>query len=277
MKIDKEELRKYLDKGADITGGAIGGAIGLIGGPVGAIAGGALGVVMTQGLKEFINFQLSNRQEIRVAASATYILNGITKKLDSGEKIRQDNFFDNSVSRNNATELFEGVVLKCKDQYQEKKIFHISKIYEKTIFDEDISVETANHILNIADSLTYRKICIISFYGQIDSFDRTDILKDPYSWYENAKYTIEIEFLKQDIFELMNLGIINNDDFAVLSKDDIIPDISSLTEIGNILFRMLELNEIEKDEIIKIYEALKYKNEFGLNNKGTINSGVHRS
>lgn len=272
----KNELKNYLDKGTDITGGAIGGALGLIGGPVGAIAGGALGVAITQGIKEFINYQFSNRQEVRVAASTTYILTGINNNLKNGLQIRQDSFFDINISRNNATELFEGVVLKCKDQYQEKKIFFISKIYEKTIFDTNISYETANQILNIADSLTYRKMCIISFYGRINSFDRTDILKDPFSWYENAIYTIDIEILKQDIYELMNLGIIDNDNFVTVSRDDIIPDIFSLTKIGEILFDVMDLIEVDINDINPIYEGLKYKPEYGLNNKGLINSFIPR-
>lgn len=272
----KDEIKNYLDKGTDIAGGAIGGALGLIGGPAGAILGGALGVAITQGIKELINYQLSNRQEVRVAASTTYILNGINNKLENGLQIRQDNFFDDKISRNNATELFEGVVLKCKDQYQEKKIFYISKIYEKTIFDVNISYETANQILNIADGFTYRKMCIISFYGRIDSFDRTTILKDPYSWYENAIYTIDIEILKQDIYELMNLGIIDNDNFVTTSRDDIIPNIFKLTTIGKILFDIMDLIQVDINDINPIYDGLKYKSEYGLNNKGLINSGIPR-
>lgn len=134
-----EELKIYLAKGTEIAGGAIGGALGLTGGPVGAIAGGALGVAITHGIKEIINRQLSNRQEVRVSASTIYILNGINSRLENREQIRQDDFFDNEKGRSGAEELFEGVILKCKDQYQEKKIRFLSKIYEKTIFDESIS------------------------------------------------------------------------------------------------------------------------------------------
>ena len=205
----REELKNYLDKGTDIAGGAIGGALGLIGGSIGVIAGGALGVAITYGIKEILNRQLSNRQEVRVSASTVYILSGINEKLEKGEQIRQDDFFDNQNGRSNAEELFEGIILKCKDQYQEKKIHFLSKIYEKTIFDENIAYETANQVLSISESFTYRKICIVAFYGRINDFDRTNILKEPYSWYENASYNIETEFLKQDVFELMNLGILD--------------------------------------------------------------------
>jgi hypothetical protein len=265
--MNKKDLKIYLDKGTDIVGGAIGGALGLIGGPVGAIAGGAFGVAITHGIKEIVNRQLSNRQEVRVAASTVYILSGISQKLEEGAQIRQDDFFNNVNGRSNAEELFEGIVLKCKDQYQEKKIHFLSKIYEKTIFDQTISYETANQILSISENFTYRKICIISFYGRIDDFDRTQILNEPYCWFENATYSIETEILKQDIFELMNLGILDNNNTMINTRDDITPNKFKLTEIGKILFSTMELNEVIIEDINPIYDGLKYRTEFGTNGR----------
>ncbi|MFD2825258.1 hypothetical protein ACFSYG_02145 [Leeuwenhoekiella polynyae] len=270
----REELKKYLDKGTDIVGGGIGGALGLIGGPLGAIAGGALGVALTHGIKEIVNRQLSNRQEIRVSASTVYILSGVTEKLENGEQIRQDNFFDNQNGRSSAEELFEGIILKCKDQYQEKKIHFLSKIYEKTIFDQNISYETANQILNISESFTYRKICIVAFYGRIDNFDRTLILKEPYIWYENATYSLDTEILKQDIFELMNLGILDNNNTMTSTRNGIVPNNFKLTEIGDILFLLMDLNEVIVEDINPIYELLKYKDEYGVSQNGGRNRGI---
>lgn len=270
----REELKKYLDKGTDIVGGGIGGALGLIGGPLGAIAGGAVSEALTHGIKEIINRQLSNRQEIRVSASTVYILSGITKRLENGEQIRQDNFFDNQTRRSNAEELFEGIILKCKDQYQEKKIHFLSKIYEKTIFDQNISHETANQILNISESFSYRKICVVAFYGRVDSFDRTLIFKEPYSWYETAAYSLDTEILKQDIFELMNLGILDNNSTMTSTRNDIVPNNFKLTEIGDILFSLMDLNEVIVEDINPIYELLKYKDEYGVSQNGGRNRGL---
>src|SRR5690606_17752664 len=127
---------------------------------------------------------------------------------------------------------------------QEKKIHFLSKIYEKTIFDQNISYETANQVLNISESFTYRKICIVAFYGTINNFDRTLILKEPYSWYENATYSLDTEILKQDIFELMNLGILDNNNTMTSTRNNIVPNNFKLTEIGDILFSLLDLNEV---------------------------------
>ncbi|WP_426669457.1 hypothetical protein ACPPVU_24985 [Mucilaginibacter sp. McL0603] len=125
--MENEKIKDFIGKGAEIAGGAVGGAIGLIGGPVGAILGGALGAAFVVGIKEVINRQLSNRQEMRVAASTAYILTDVKEKLDRGYHVRTDSFFDATNGRSTAEELFEGILLKCKDQYQEKK----STIYQR--------------------------------------------------------------------------------------------------------------------------------------------------
>jgi len=272
--MNREELKKYLDQGIDIVGGGIGGALSLIGGPLGAIGGGALGVAITHGIKEILDRQLSNRQEIRVSASTVYILSGIAGKLENGEQIRQDNFFENEYGRSSAEELFEGIILKCKDQYQEKKIQFLSKIYENTIFDQSISYETANQIVIISEGFTYRKICVVAFYGRIDDFDRTFILKEPYCWYENATYSLDTEMLNQDIFDLMNLGILDNNNTMTSTRDYIVPNNFKLTEIGEILFSLMDLNEVIVEDINPIYELLQYKDEYGVSQNGGRNRGI---
>jgi hypothetical protein len=215
--MDKDKIKEYLETGADIAGGVAGGAIGLIGGPAGAILGGGLGVALTSGIKEIINRRLGERENARTAASTAYMFTGIQNNLDLGVQVRQDSFFDNSNGRSSAEELFEGVLLKCKDQYQEKKIKYISKIFEKATFDIGISSETANQILSMAENFTYRKYCVISFFAQKDELYNTDeLMKDVYSWYPNAEFSFELEILKQDIFDLVNLGTYSDDTLPVI-------------------------------------------------------------
>lgn len=270
--MDKEELKGYLEKGTEIAGGIVGGAIGLIGGPAGALLGGGLGAAITIGVKEIISRQLSHKQNARTSASVAYIFTGIQEQLESGKQIRSDDFFNNDNRRSSAEELFEGVLIKCKDEYQEKKIKFISRIFESTIFNPDISPESANQILASAENFTYRKLCIISFYGQKDKiFDVSLLMNDTYSWYPNVEFSLEIEMLKQDIYELVNLGIIDTDNLMMTSSNDVIPNRFKLTKIGLNLFEIMKLSEISKDELIPIYESLLYKEEYGVSSQGTRN------
>lgn len=269
--MEKEKLKKFLERGSDITGGALGAAIGLIGGPAGAIAGGGLGAAIGIAIKDMFNHVLSNRQEVRVAASATFMLTGIQQKLDDNVPIRNDTFFSAHNERSSALELFEGIMIKCKDQFQEKKISYISKIFEKTAFDPTISANTANQILVMSEAFTYRKFCVIAFFGRKHEFYVGSLMKEVYSWYPNANFTVELELLKQDIYELINLGVIDQKNWMVITRAEVIPAVFELTKIGEVIFDILGLDTIPKDDLDPIYEELKYKDEFGVNSQGKRN------
>ena len=268
--MENKELKKYLNKGADIVGAVSAGALGLVGGPGGAM-GGVVGVAVTHVVKDVINRQLSNRQEVRVAASTLYMLDGIDRRLKAGDKVREDDFIKDKEHRNKAKELFEGVLLKCRDQYQENMIRFISKIFEETIFDENISYETANKILTIAESLTYKKACIVSFFGRLESFDRSEMMKSPYEDYEYAEYSLELQILRQDIFELFSSGVLKTKYYVVGSQNDIIPYLLDLSNLGRTLFSMMGLDQVAREDIEPINEELKYKNEFGIKKNGGRN------
>lgn len=271
--MDDEKLKNFLIKGSEISGGAIGGAIGLIGGPVGAIAGGGLGVLTAQLLNEVIERSFSARQRVRIAATSTFLFDGIGKRLNNGEQIRDDGFFDKETfDRSKAEELFEGTLLKCTNQFQEKKIKFISRIFEKTIFDKSISAESANQLLVIADSLTYRKLCIISFYGRRNiDFVGEVLMRDVYSWYPTIKFTTNEKLLLQDLYELINLDVLDKANMMMVSNKDIMPDKLALTEIGKSLYEIMDLIELEREDILPIVEELKYKKEWGKSTNGTIN------
>lgn len=272
-----DKLKTFLKKGSEISGGAIGGAIGLIGGPAGAIAGGGLGVLTGQLLNEVIERAFSDRQKIRIAATSTFLFDGIAKRLENGERIREDGFFDRKTfNRSKAEELFEGTLLKCTNQFQEKKIKFISKIFEKVIFDSDISAESANQLLVISDSLTYRQLCILSFYGRRDTdYSGEVLMKDTYSWYPSIVFTTNEKLLLQDLYELINLDLLDKQNWMIVTNKDIIPDILTLSEIGQSLFEIMDLSEIERDDIQPIINGLKYKHEWGVSENGTINGELN--
>ena len=271
--MDNNKLKTFLKKGSEISGGAIGGAIGLIGGPVGAIVGGAVGVLAGQLMNEVIEKSLSDREKVRIAATSTFIFDGIARRIENGEQVRNDNFFNrNEFDRSNAEEIFEGTLLKCSNQYQEKKIKHISKIFEKTIFDSTISAESANQLLTIVESLTYRKLCILSFYGRKSvDFPNELLMNENYSNYPNINFTTNDKLLLQDLFELINFDLLDKKNWMIVTNKDIIPNILTLTEIGKSLYEIMDLNEIEINDIFPIIEGLKYKNEWGKSRNNTYN------
>ena len=271
--MDKDKLIVFLKKGSEISGGAIGGAIGLIGGSVGAIAGGGLGGLSAQLINEIIERSLSNREQVRIAATSTFLFSGVANRLEQGDIIRDDDFFDRKTyDRSNAEELFEGTLLKCANQFQEKKIKFISRIFEKTIFDKSISAESSNQLLVIVESLSFRKLCMLSFYGRREiDFIGEVLMKDIYSWYPNIQFSVNEKLLMQDLFELINLGVLENGNMLMITNKETRPDLLTLTEIGKSLYDIMDLIEVEREDIVPIIEDLKYKTEWGKSTNGTIN------
>ncbi|MEQ8908943.1 MAG: hypothetical protein RIC95_07110 [Vicingaceae bacterium] len=273
--MDEDKLKTFLQKGSEISAGAVGGAIGLIGGPIGAIAGGTLGVLTGQILNEIIERKFSDRQKLRLAATTAFVFDGIASRINKGQTVRDDGFFDQAVfERSKAEELFEGTLIKCSTQYQEKKIKFISKIFEKAVFDKTISAESVNQLLEVSNSFSYRKLCLISLIGR-RSIDYRDLvlMRDVYSWYPTINFSVNLKLLLQDLYELVNFGILKNQ-VLMVTNNEVIPDKLTLTEIGDSIFSVLDLVEIEKKDIDPIIEELKYREEWGVSTGNTIN-GEH--
>jgi hypothetical protein len=246
---DQKNLQKLLETGAEIVGATVGGAIGLIAGPAGAIGGGAAGVIVSKSLIEFTHRFLSKREQARVGAAASLTIVGIEERREKGEELRQDGFFDaKGTDRSKAEELFEGVLLKCRDEYEEKKIMYISKLYENVAFDSSISPDNANQILNTAQQLSYRQLTIINLVGQ----NTNTLLQLRKEDFRGDNYVEDIhnllhdqQFLLQDFISLANQGIIQRaDNRAMIHNSDVAPANMKFTFIGKSYYDFMSLHQM---------------------------------
>jgi hypothetical protein len=245
---NENKTTKLIQTGAEIVGAVIGGAIGLIGGPVFAIGGNIAGVAVSKGIGEFAERILSNREQVRVGASAGLTIVGVQENLDNGLVLRQDGFFDSDeINRSKAEELFEGVLMKCKNEFEEKKIKFISNIYKNVAFDSSVNPDNANQILNVVQQLSFRQLTILAMVGQNISNKYSLRINDFREDYDNV--TTDIEFLLQDFILLDRQGLIcRNDETTLLDISDVVPGIMKLTQIGTDYFKLLDLNFMDERE-----------------------------
>jgi len=261
---------------AEIIGKVLGPVVGMAAaGPMGGIAGGVAASLIKFGLEEFMGRWLTPKEAMRVGTSAEFIIAQINGRLEKGDELNIKLFEKGNEETSEAEELFEGVLLKCKNEYQEKKLKYIANIFISSTFDNNISAITANQFLSVAEKLTYRKLGILAFYGKrnTEQYISSDIMIEPYSGYKDKKFFPDLEVLKQDIFELMNQGLVTNDETVTFTSDDIMLGKYTLTEIGLLYFNTMRLNEIGNEETDMIFEELKYRKELGLNEKGEANTG----
>lgn len=138
----------------------------IAGGPAGAIAGGVVGILIKYGTEEFLDRFLTPKEVRRVGTSAEFIVKNINAKLEQGDKLNEAFFETKEDGSSNAEEVFEGILLKAKNEYQEKKLKYVSSIFVNASFDETVSADNVNQVLAIADKLTYRQLCLISLIGK---------------------------------------------------------------------------------------------------------------
>ncbi len=114
--------------------------------------------------------------------------------------LREDSFFDrNDTERSNADEVLENVVLKVQREPEEKKIPYISRIYENSVFEQEVSADLGDKIIKSAEQLTYQQFCILSLVGKRENTE--EFLRD-----FQFDFSLELSKLLHDCFELVTNG-----------------------------------------------------------------------
>jgi len=241
------KIKKTLEAGSEIAGAVTRAAISRLEDPSSPYYGAVLGVLVTRALKEVASRFLSEREEIRVGAASSYLVEFLDKKLQRGEKLRDDGFFTNVTPRTKAEELFEGILIKCKNDHEENKIPYVSYLFSYVATNSSLSAGDANSILRTVEQVTFRQLTEIAMVGQngnnifalrnIDYKDHPESVNGP------------MHFLLQELFELSNLGIIRrSDDTAMLETLDVVPGLMELTELGETFFHALNLQIMPEAE-----------------------------
>lgn len=276
MKITEatKELIKY---GSILAGNTAGAALAISNeDPLIQISGTAIGGILPEILNDFARRFLSTREKIKVAAVIHFATEGIVKNINSGKQTNND--FLNMIEegkRTSAEELYEGILIKAKNEFQEKKIKHVGAIFANCIFTKDVTPEDVNHLLSAVEKLTYRKLRIIALYGKKEYiFPERNIMKDPYIWYDNISFSLSTRAVLQDIFELGNFGIIDFQRLHVTDHLSLTPERFQLTDLGEQYFELMGLDEISPQEMEPEIDAIEYKAYYGKNIYGQINCGL---
>lgn len=201
------EIRRFLPKGSDIAGSATAGALGfLAAGPIGAAAASVAGPLLTAGLNcigDMVNRSMSESEQARVAGVVALSVTKIREKLDSGIQPRVDDFFRIRLgSRPKAEEIFEGILLKSKHQYEERKVISYANLLAEVCFTEEISAEQCNLLLQILDRMTYMQLEILYALHQLGSHS-------PWQWNMIPKLQLKHASISLGIQELRNNHLVS--------------------------------------------------------------------
>ena len=107
---------------------------------------GLLGLIITsigEVASDTLNKKLSERERIRTNMAYQYFVEKLNLHQENGLMIRDDEFFRFSVGRRKKfEELFEAILLKSKDQYEEEKVKFFSNLYANGCIDTSLTPQT---------------------------------------------------------------------------------------------------------------------------------------
>lgn len=139
----------------------------------------SLSPVVSSGIKMIIPETITERESSRVKAVVYDIILKISHRLGIGDCPRNDDFYnavDGCVP--NAQEVYEGVLLKSREESQAKKLAFYSTFFANLCFDETIDIEHSHYLLNLIERLTYRQLVILAYLsdGKVVQTNRWDAL-----------------------------------------------------------------------------------------------------
>jgi len=248
---EDEDARAIISSGAEIAGPIVAQALQALGVP-GPVATITLPVVKL-GSELFHRF-LGPREKVRVGAGAAYAVARIQWHIDRQHKARNDGFFDSDpTGRSKATELLEGVLLKCRDSYEEKKVKYLGYFYANVAFSST-DPTIANYIISIVGRLTYTQLCCISLFANRASFS----LSAHNYQADRSIPSWTTAFLLQEIYELSIAGLVMSEvGNIVVGPASITPAKMILTALGENVFQLMSLSEVPRSDVDNLVSALQ--------------------
>ena len=221
---------------------------------------------------ELSDRMIGPREKVRAGAVTAFAMADIRDRLESGENLRDDGFFNKKdASRSDAGEILESVVLKAQSEPEEKKIQYMGYLYSNIAFNSQIDVHTAHKFVNIAEGLTYRQLCIIKFASKSEIFDVHN--------FEPTDLTMTFRSVLQDCLDLYDIGCIDRSNplierifelysgtgpkiLATGGKPAKYPDIVNMKnnrvqDFSKYIFELMKLDMIPDKDINEIVEAFK--------------------
>ena len=121
-------------------------------------------------MSDFVERALSQREIIRASGAVSLSIEKIQQHFEAGEDPRDDDFFRIRMGqRPKAEELFEAMMLKSKNQYEEQKVHLYSNLYANSCFDESISPDMVSWFMQVIDRLTYGHLSTLNAFVKLST------------------------------------------------------------------------------------------------------------
>jgi hypothetical protein len=253
-----DRVRDLIEGGAEIAGGAVGGALGfLASGPIGAAvlgAGGAGAAVALRHIGSEVSERLLGpREKVRIGGVLALAAARIQDRIKGGESLREDGFFDEaSGARSDAEEVAESILLRSQREAEERKLPYMACLLANVAFDASISAPFAHQLINAAEQLTYRQLCLLKVAAHKQAFGLRDA--DYRGLRAFAKDLYQVLYECSDLYQR---GLVNFGGEVAFGLTDVQPAKMTPQGIGADLFNIMGLASIPDTHLRPIIAQLK--------------------
>lgn len=215
-------------------------------GPLGtAGVASAVSDVTRRTLADFADRLLSARQEHRVKATFIHARERIRYNLDAGYLFRNDDFFsEDETGRSDADEILEAVLLKAKNETEEKKAKHLGNIFANVAFRGDVPKTLANFCIRTAEGLSYQQFCFLALVANEGVLDAEALRRD--------HLLPDLEVLRR---EEMSLHTTDIGTIGLIKGTG--PWTDALSPLGQVFHDLAALSEISADDLTMLRRKIE--------------------
>ncbi len=206
---------------------------------------------------DYAQRSLSEAETDRVTRALEYIKSGVSARIAQGLEPNAEFFIHNDSGRKPSVEICEGVLQKCKLEYEELKLPYVSNIFVNAPFMSQYSNEEVFYRLMLSEKLTYRQLCILSLVGS--SRDKSTLKKTDYV---SGRKSYDLRSLLSETFDLYNMGLVQNyihsegRAYSLSGLLTITPHNLTLTKDGERQFEIMGLEKFSEDDLVKLESML---------------------
>lgn len=236
---------------ADAATNIITAAAGLTGNPAIALSTAAIAPFLTRYAVDLGQRGLSAMQSLRCNWVYARALQKSSEYDQKGKKLRDDAFMIENEGEQ-AVQIFEGLLLKAKDEYERKKVSYYANLLTNVCYDKRIIFEQAITMTHLIEQLSYRQFTIIAY-----AYNKN---LETASWearFKNFPQLSKYNDLYSEIMSLYNSALL----YQVGIGATLGGTPYRLSELGKLIYEELDLQEIPREEVALIDNAIQEIND----------------
>lgn len=224
--------------------------------PGSGLLGLLIGPVVTAISEDFIHRKLSHWENDRLKFVGKNVVAKVQTRLEAGEQPRKDDEFYayDEYGQSSASKLLEEMLLKCKQEFEAKKLKSYSNFWGNICFENGVSYESANSILGLFSTLSYQQVKLLVYLNSghtipLNNWEKymfTSQILEPY-------YTLYSDFLQLFSVRLACSKEAANGAFQVGT-----PEIC-ISPSGKLMCRLLEL-QLSDEEMKELSDYIQSVN-----------------